>query len=129
MKHVKATESVHSESQAVQEAIPANSDLPSGNVIANLTSGTVIACYIEEYSDEEPQLGRVAKELRSNSNVVEVEWMTGAYSKPWKIWKEKNGETWKEKIPVDCILFPVELDKNNKLSMSTIQQLKLAYNN
>ena len=110
----------HSEPQAIQEATP---------VPRNLKSGTVIACFIEEYSDEEPQLGRVAKELRSNSNVVELEWMIGAYSRPWKLWKEKDGQTWKEKIPFDCVLFPVELDINNKLSMETVKKLKLVYNN
>ena len=55
--------------------------------------------------------------------------MSGAYSRPWKLWKEKDGQTWKEKVPIDRVLFPVELDINNKLSMETVKKLKLVNNN
>ena len=55
--------------------------------------------------------------------------MTGAYSKPWKLWKENNGQAWKEKIPLDSVLFGVEFDDSHKLSMNVVKDLKLTYNN
>ena len=110
-----------SEPISIQEAVA----VP---VIRSFNSGTVIACFIKEYKDEEPQLGMVTTEGQSNSSVLEIEWMSGAYTKPWKVYKEKNGQTWKETISTDCILFSVALDKNNKLSTDTVKELKLAYN-
>ena len=45
-----------------------------------IKSGVVIACFVDEYEDEEPQLGRVTEDLGAED--VEVEWMVGAYLKP-----------------------------------------------
>ena len=92
-----------------------------------IKSGVVIACYLDEYNDEEPQLGRVIKDPRVDSQDVEVEWMVGAYSKSWKLYKQRKGETWKEKIPFNSVLCPVVLDDTGKLSMETIDKLKLTY--
>ena len=118
-----AEKDAHSESEpsGIQETVA----VP---VIKNFNSGTIIACFVEEYKDEEPQLGMVTTEVQANSRVVEIEWMFGAYTKSWKVWQEKNGQTWKEAIPTDCILFSVELDKNNKLSTDSVKKLKLKYN-
>jgi len=86
----------------------------------------VVACFLEEYDDEEPQLAIIEKKPEQKSSSVEVEWMTGAYSKPWKLWKDKNG-TWKEKILFSSILSTVNLDSNDKLVPATVNKLKRIY--
>jgi len=45
----------------------------------------------------------VTTEVQSNSSAVEIEWMSGAYTKPWKVWQEKSRQTWKETILTDCM--------------------------
>lgn len=95
---------------------------------ATLSVGTIISCFIPRYSDEEPQLGKVI-DIGDGEN-VEVEWMVGSYSEPWRIWKEKEGKeyvSWKDVIPKDAILFPVALSKTDRLLNSDITKLKAAY--
>lgn len=96
--------------------------------VAILSVGTIVACFIPRYSDEEPQLGKVIN-IGDDEN-VEVEWMIGSYAEPWRIWKEKKGKeyvTWKDIIPKDAILFPVALSKTDRLLSSDIARLKIAY--
>lgn len=93
-----------------------------------LSVGTIVACFIPRYSDEEPQLGKVIS-IREEEN-VEVEWMVGSYSEPWRIWKEKKEKeyvTWKDIVPKDTVLFPVSLSKTNRLLSSDIAKLKTVY--
>ena len=113
---VEPCASEHCASEPVHDEIP----------IA-IKSGVVIACFLNEYDDEEPQLGRVTEDPGANSGEVEVEWMVGAYSKPWKVWKQRKGQTWKEKVPLSSVLFPVVLDDTSKLSIGTTNKLKLTY--
>ena len=56
------------------------------SVTASMVVGTIIACYLPKYSDEE-----VAK-LSSvgNSKDLEIKWLVGPYNDPWKIWKGKE---------------------------------------
>ena len=51
----------------------------------------MIACFLDEYDDEELQLGRVTEDPGINSEDVEVEWIVGTYSKLWKLWKHRKG--------------------------------------
>lgn len=88
MKHVQATDTETADSCASK---PVYDEIPSFAI----KSGVVIACFLDEYDNEEPQLGRVMEDPGVNS---EVEWMVGAYSKPWKLWKQRKGQTWKEKV-------------------------------
>ena len=78
----------HSESPAMQKAAPVTGNLKLGNV-----------CFIEECSNKEPQLGRVAKELQPDSSFVEVEWMTGLI--------QNHGSYGKRKfhLMVSCLLW------------------------
>lgn len=93
-----------------------------------IKSGTVIACYLDKYDEEEPQLGQVTQDTECNAD-MEVEWMVGTYTESWRLWKQRKGETWKERIPSNSILFPVTLNSNKRLSNSTISKLKLKYQN
>ena len=88
MKHVQATDTEHADSCASE---PVYDEIPS---IA-IKSGVVIACFLDEYDDEELQLGRVTEDPGINSEDVEVEWIVGTYSKLWKLWKQRKGQTWK----------------------------------
>ena len=53
--------------------------------------------------------------------------MVGAYSEPWRIWREKKGQdyvTWKETIPKESVLFPIML---SRILSNLILQLKVEY--
>ena len=67
--------------------------------------GTVIACYLPKYSDEEPQLSKV---VNVDYGQLKVEWLVGSYCEPW--WKKgRDYVTWKEVIPQQAVLYPVSL--------------------
>ena len=85
---------------------------------------------MEQYADEEPQLGKLIKDSDINSDNFEVEWMVGTYCEPWQLWKQSHGrisKTWKDKIPSTAVLFPIELSSNRRLSTSLIVKLKQEY--
>jgi len=92
-----------------------------------IKSGAIIACYLQKYEQEEPQLGIVTNTPGNNSEEVEVEWMVGAYHEPWKLWKQRRGETWKERVPISAVLFPVVLSGSSRIPAATIDKLKFAY--
>jgi len=37
-----------------------------------------VACYMEKYKEEEPQIGKIVA-MHETSQNIDVEWMTGAY--------------------------------------------------
>ena len=85
---------------------------------------------MEQYADEEPQLGKLTIDSDISSDNFEVEWMVGTYSEPWQLWKQSYGrsyKTWKDKIPSNAVLFPIELNSNGRLSTSLIVKLKEEY--
>ena len=94
---------------------------------AKYAAGTILACYMEQYSDEEPQLGKLTKEYDLNSENFEIEWMIGTYSEPWQLWKQKHGrsyKTWKQVIPSSAVLFSVKLSNAGRLSNNLVVELK-----
>lgn len=102
-------------------------------VIANEPSSvshskdTIVACYLSEYQDEEPQIGKI---LRCNENHYILEWMTGSYSKPWRVYKEKKGKeyvAWSEEIPKAAVLCSVSLSESNRLPENLVEKLKTLY--
>ena len=93
---------------------------------SSLKVGTIVACFLAEYCDEEPQLGIIVN--IPNHASFEVEWMVGAYSEPWRIWRERN-VTWKETIPKESVLFPIILSKTSRIPSNLISQLKVEYTN
>ena len=61
--------------------------------------GSIVACFLKTYEDEEPQLGNVTQ-FNNGDIDVELEWMIG---EPWSLWKKKKGtqyETWRERVPL-----------------------------
>lgn len=88
-----------------------------------------MACFVPEYVDEEPQLGRVTN-INDGNSIVEVEWMVRSYAKPWKVWREKRGRdyvTWKESISTNAVIFPLTLTKTERISNGLISKLKTTY--
>ena len=47
-----------------------------------------VACYVERYDDEEPQIGRI---VALHDRSVEVEWMIAAYDDRWSVCKQTVG--------------------------------------
>ena len=96
-----------------------------------VTVGTVLACFLPQYNDEEPQLGRVLTVDGEGKNCnYEIEWLVGSYSEFWSVWKQKKGKeyvTWKEVIPNHTVLCPVTLTRAERLSSSTVSKLKHLY--
>ena len=73
----------------------------------------------------------IAKVLNSSDNELEIVWLEGSYTGPWKISKKKDGRTivdWTDTVPKQSvILFDFELTKSNRLRKATVQHLKAAY--
>ena len=92
--------------------------------------GTIVACFLPKYCDEEPQLGRVLKINEEENHDLEIEWLVGSYSESWTVWKQKKGReyvNWKEVIPSHSVLFPVTLSRAARLPNSLISKLKSTY--
>ena len=51
----------------------------------------MVACFMEKYQDEEPQ---IAKILKVNPENVEVHWVQGSHFDPWYPCKVKQGRTY-----------------------------------
>ena len=89
--------------------------------------GMIVACYVADYADEEPQIGKLVA-LENGSAVIE--WMTGTYSEPWIVYKCRSGrnyETWRDTIPISSILFPIELTASNRITSALKLRLQEAY--
>ena len=55
-----------------------------------IKNGNLVACFVEKYQDEEPQIAQIKK---VNSDTVEVQWMQGSYSDTWHPCKLKRGKS------------------------------------
>jgi len=77
-----------------------------------------------------PLLGKITKVHRCDLDII---WLDGSYSRPWKIAKRKEGRTivdWTDTVPKSAvILFDFELTSTNRLRKATIQHLKDTYSN
>ena len=92
-----------------------------------IKKGNLVACYLEKYQDEEPQIAQI---INVKSDSVEVHWMHGSYSEPWHPCQVKRGRTsepWLEDIPASSILYQVQLSKSNRLSEPLRKKLKSSY--
>ena len=86
-----------------------------------------VACYVERYDDEEPQIGTI---VALHERSVEVEWMTGAYDDRWSVCKQTVGRKnvpWVEKISQNEILCPVQLTFYKRLKKDCITKLRETY--
>ena len=43
-----------------------------------ISVGMAVACYVSDYADEEPQLGKIVA-LENDGESAMIEWMTGTY--------------------------------------------------
>ena len=93
--------------------------------------GDTVACFLEKYADEEPQIGEVLK-VYENSD-LEVNWYTGSYSDSWAPCKTRHGGSqynlWTEVIPTNEILCDIKLSRASRLSMDDKRKLKSTYSN
>ena len=73
----------------------------------------------------------IAKILSFCDNELEIVWLEGSYTAPWKIAKKRDGRTlldWTDRVPKQSvILFDFELTKSNRLRKATVEHLKAAY--
>lgn len=111
---------------SVQEDVsrPDQLVMPLGEPIKE---GSLVACYIEKYQDEEPQIARIINVKQSE---VEVHWMHGSYFDPWYPCKVKWGHSykpWIEQIPQSSILYEVQLSNTQRLTEPFRKKLKLSY--
>ena len=90
-----------------------------------------MACFLEKYSDEEPQIGEIIS-VHDNSE-LKINWYTGSYNDPWEPCKRKQGAShyslWTEVIPTNVVLCAIKLSRACRLSMQDRNKLKSMYSN
>ncbi len=74
---------------------------PSGQQIE---CGIVVACYLPQYKDEEPQIGRVVTIEDDN---IEVEWMSGSYTQALLQCARSVVKYGKSRFPKTVYFFPL----------------------
>ena len=100
-----------------------------GSAQPQLECGQQVACFLQKYEEEEPQIGTVTA-IPAGRKSVEIEWMVGSYSQPWTVYKRREGGkyvAWKEMIPPSSILFAIDLTRSSRLSPGLVKKLKRAY--
>ena len=78
--------------------------------------------------EDAPWLGKVTE---VGENEVEVVWMEGGWTKPWREMNVKKGRKvvqWRDRICNETvILYAIELTKTNRLKAATVKYLKEEY--
>ena len=74
----------------------------------------------------------LAKIMKVRSCDLDIVWLEGSYTRPWKVSKKKEGRImvdWTDTVPKSAvILFDFQLTATNRLRKATIQHLKETYN-
>ena len=102
-------------------------NFPDGAENIRLHCGMLVACYLAQYDDEEPQLGEVLS-LKGQNMVIQ--WMIGSYTKPWKVYKQKIGKElvpWTEEVPTSAVILSVQLSPDGMLDQGQRSKLIDAY--
>ena len=87
----------------------------------------MVACDIEKYEDEWPQVGKI---VSIEEQTVEVQWYTGTYSSVFKPvmlpvpGRRGDRQPWREKVLSAEILFSFSLTRGKKLPKDIAQRLK-----
>ena len=137
---------IRGQKSAATSVAVATSVATSTSTANALQANTIVAVFVDQYSDEVPQLGRV---IHVANDGIELEWMSGCYSGKflkqciqntnplfsgcigiWKTCKHRVGResvVWTEKVPVSSVLYPVQLTKSNRLKATTVEKLKASY--
>jgi len=95
----------------------------SSQNIASVKTGDIVACYVDQYAEEEPQIATIISMKQNNK--LDVHWMHGSYSDPCK--RGRSMEPWIEEIDTKNLLYPLELTRSCRLPESTRKKLKLSY--
>ena len=102
-------------------AVPDTGALQQGHLVA-------VTC---ENCELEPL---IAKVVQIEEDSIEIEWLEGAYSKPWRNAKQRDPKNhrkvipWTDVIPKQSIiLFAFTLTSSNRLRKATIVHLKEQY--
>ena len=102
-------------------AVPDTGTLQQGHLVA-------VTC---ENCELEPLIAKVVQIEEDN---IEIEWLEGAYSKPWRNAKQRDPKNhrkvipWTDVIPnQSIILFAFTLTASNRLRKATIVHLKEQY--
>ena len=91
-----------------------------------------MACFLEKYADEEPQIGEIIS-VHDDVSELEINWYTGSYNDPWAPCKRKQGASqyslWMEVIPTNVVLCAIKLSRACRLSIHDKNKLKSMYSN
>lgn len=102
------------------------SAFPTTSAIAKvLCPGQFVALKMKKYEDEEPQIGHV---IVKDENAITIEWWVGSYTSIWVPWKIR-GVQQLEETTTDSVLWPVTLNKSNRIPKELINSLKALYSN
>ena len=109
-----------------QEAlVPENTPGPATR--PDITPGSMVACFVRQYRDEIPQIGKL---LETNENEVKLEWWIGSYTGTWRALTKRKGrstEPWTETLPKSCMLYQVSLTKYSKIPKAEQEKLRKTY--
>ena len=74
----------------------------------------------------------LAKIMKVHDSDLDIVWLEGSYTRPWKVAKKKEGRAmvdWTDKVPKSAVmLFDFQLTITNRLRKATVQHLKETYN-
>ena len=124
VKHSKRKRSPQDQNDEVVEA-GTSSNAESIDTLNQqpLQVGNLVACYLEKYKDEEPQIGKI---LQIKTETVIVNWMSGSYSDYWYPCKVQR-QPWTEEIPTSSIICEVTLSRASRLLEPMKRKLKHMY--
>ena len=74
-------------------------------------------------NEELPVTGKV---LKVDVADLSLEYWRGGSEMKWRPWKA-GGQVWRDKLPKACVLLFLQLDKNNMLPSSVVEELKKLY--
>lgn len=96
--------------------------------LEGISIGHLVAVNVEN-CDLRPLIARVNN---VSNDDLEIVWLEGSCTRPWKVAKRKEGHIlveWKDTVPkTSVILYDFELTKRHHLRKATIQHLKDTYN-
>jgi len=105
----------------------------SGTVIEDISkieTGQLVAVNCENYA-QEPVIGQCTQ---ISGDTIEVGWMKGSYSTPWRSWMVRDPKNrrkhahWHDWIPLSSVLlFDFELTSTNHFRKATVDHLKKEY--
>ena len=84
--------------------------------------GDFVALNLQD-NEEVPVIGKV---LKVGVTDLSLEYWRGGWEIKWRPWRA-GGQVWKDKLPEACVLLSLQLDENNMLPSSVVEELKELY--